>query len=97
MVEVCPTSNRRIAVIANPDHHPVHQFLAWRVPFVIGSDDPGPFYTTLADEISWVVDGAKLGPDAFEELAAQGWRYRSEVLSGRQHPSGSGPAVHPHN
>lgn len=84
VVEVCPTSNRRIGGIANPDHHPVHRFLAWRLPFVIGSDDPGIFDTTLADEIRWVVDAAKLGSGAFEELAAQGWRYRSEVLSGRE-------------
>ena len=96
VVEVCPTSNRRIAGIANPDHHPVHQFLAWRLPFVIGSDDPGIFDTTLADEISWVVDAAKLGSGAFEELVGRGWQYRSEVLSGREHTSGSGPAALPH-
>ena len=84
VVEVCPTSNRRIGGIDNSDHHPIHQFLEWDIPFVVASDDPGIFDTTLADEVRWVVDTAQLGPAAFEELAAQGWRYRSEVLSGRE-------------
>ena len=84
VVEVCPTSNRRIGGIDDPDHHPVHRFLDWGVPFVVGSDDPGIFDTTLADEIRWVVDTAQLDPAAFDEIAARGWRYRSEVLSGRE-------------
>ena len=84
VVEVCPTSNRRIGGIDDPDHHPVHRFLEWGVPFVVGSDDPGIFDTTLADEIRWVVDTAQLDPAAFDEIAARGWRYRSEVMSGRE-------------
>ena len=71
VVEACPTSNLRIGRITNPDHHPVHRFLEWRVPFVVGSDDPGIFDTTLADEIRWVVDAAKLGASAFDEIAAR--------------------------
>ena len=84
VVEVCPTSNRRIGRITNPDHHPVHQFLNWGVPFVVGSDDPGIFDTSVAEEISWIVEAAQLGPDAFDELASRAWRYRSEVLTGRE-------------
>ena len=84
VVEVCPTSNLRIGRITDPGHHPVHRFLEWGVPFVVGSDDPGTFDTTLADEIRWVVNAAKLGASAFEEIAAQSWQYKSEVLSGRE-------------
>jgi len=84
VVEVCPTSNRRIGGIASPDHHPVHRFLDWGLPMAIGSDDPGIFDTTLADEIRWVVETAGLGDGAFEDLAAQVWGYRSEVLTGRE-------------
>ena len=58
--------------------------MAWQVPFLIGSDDPGIFDTTLTAEIRWAVGAAQPGPEAFDELAAQAWRYRSEVLTGRE-------------
>ncbi len=83
IVEVCPTSNRRIGGISSPHHHPVHRFIENDVPFVVASDDPGIFDTTLADEIGWVVQAAGLGADAFDEIAERSWRYRSEVLTGR--------------
>ena len=84
VVEVCPTSNRRIGGITNSDNHPVHRFLSWSLPFVVGSDDAGIFDTTLADEIGWVVEAARLGEGAFDEIAGRAWRYRSDVLSGRE-------------
>jgi hypothetical protein len=83
IIEVWPTSNRRIGGISNSEHHPVHRFIENDVPFVVASDDPGIFGTTLADEIDWVVQAAGLGADAFEEIADRSWRYRSEVLTGR--------------
>jgi adenosine deaminase len=83
VVEVCPTSNRRIGDISDPEHHPVHRFLERGVPVVIGSDDPGIFGTTLAEEIDWVVHAAGLDDDARHDLVANGWRYRSEVMTGR--------------
>ena len=84
VVEVCPTSNRRIGGIADAAHHPVHRFLERGVPFVVSSDDPGIFGTTLRDELRWVADAVGLEPDAAQELAARSWRYRSEVLTGRE-------------
>ena len=83
VVEVCPTSNRRIGDIADPAHHPVHRFLDRGVPVVVSSDDPGIFGVTLADEIDWVVEPAGLDDDARRELVENGWRYRSEVMTGR--------------
>lgn len=83
VVEVCPTSNRRIGDIPDPDHHPVHRFLDRGVPVVVGSDDPGIFGVTLADEIDWVVEAAGLDDDARHDLIENAWRYRSEVLTGR--------------
>ena len=84
VVEVCPTSNRRIGGISEPAHHPVHRFLDHGVAFVVSSDDPGIFGTTLRDELRWVVDAAGLEPDAAHELADRAWRYRSEVRTGRE-------------
>lgn len=84
VVEVCPTSNRRIGGTTNPSQHPVLRFIENDVPFVVGSDDAGIFDVTLADEIEWVVKTADLGSGAFEEIASRSWRYRSEIITGRE-------------
>lgn len=84
VVEVCPTSNRRIGGLKEPFHHPVQQFISNGVPFVVSTDDPGVFDTTLADEIDWVIRAADLGPCSFDEIAERSWSYRSEVLVGRE-------------
>ncbi len=52
VVEVCPTSNLRIGGIADAQHHPVHRFIDAGVPFVVASDDPGIFDTTVRDELA---------------------------------------------
>lgn len=84
VIEVCPTSNRRIGGIVDPAHHPVHRFLAHGVPLVVSSDDPGIFGIDLAHELSWVSAAAALEPEEARELVASAWRHRSEVLSGRE-------------
>jgi adenosine deaminase len=83
VVEVCPTSNRRIGGIAEPSQHPVHRFIKNDVPFVVSTDDAGIFDVTLAEEIEWIVEAADLGSGAFEEIASRSWRYRSEIITGR--------------
>lgn len=83
VVEVCPTSNRRIGAIADAGHHPVHRFLEHGVPVVVGSDDPGIFGITLAEELDWIIRTAGLDADARQELIEASWRYRSEVMVGR--------------
>ncbi len=67
IVEVCPTSNRRIGGIADPAHHPVQRFLAHDLPFVIGADDPGIFGTGLREEIDWVIGAAGLPPGGLRD------------------------------
>lgn len=84
IVEICPTSNLRIGGISDPLHHPVHRFLDHGVPFVVASDDPGIFDTTVRDELEWVAREARLEPGAVEDLVERAWRSRSEVLSGRE-------------
>ena len=86
VVEVCPTSNLRIGGIADPLHHPVHRFLEAGVPFVVASDDPGIFDTTVRAELDWVAREAALEPGEIEALVERAWRSRSEVLSGREGP-----------
>jgi adenosine deaminase len=84
VVEVCPTSNRRIGGITDAAHHPVHRFLDAGLPVVVSSDDPGIFGTTLEAELQWVCDN--YDPESTElrdVLVRTAWESRSELLSGR--------------
>ncbi|QWF83756.1 hypothetical protein [Amycolatopsis sp. CA-230715] len=83
VVEVCPTSNRRIGGLVDPAHHPVHRFLSAGLPIVVSSDDPGIFGTTLAAELDWVCEHTGGGADLRRALLDTAWRSRSEVLTGR--------------
>ncbi len=84
VIEVCPTSNRRIGGISDPKHHPLVRFAASDVPFVIGTDDSGILDTTLEEEIRSAIEIAGLPKDAFDEIANRSWPSRSEVLAGRE-------------
>jgi adenosine deaminase len=83
-IEVCPTSNRLIGGMTDTSQHPVLRFIENDVPFVVSTDDAGIFDVTLAEEIEWVVKAADLGSGAFEEIASRSWRYRSEIITGRE-------------
>jgi adenosine deaminase len=54
------------------------------VPFVVASDDPGLFGTSPAEELEWVARHAGLDREALGEIARRAWRYRSEVMTGRE-------------
>lgn len=86
VIEVCPTSNRRIGGIADAQHHPVHRFLAAGLRVVVASDDPGIFGTTLQQELAWVQQNARLSDEEHRQLVLNAWLYRSEVLTGRERP-----------
>ena len=83
IIEVCPTSNRRIGGIVEDRYHPLRQFVDFGLPFVVGSDDPGIFDTTLSREIEFATAIADLPAQSFDEIAERSWRCRSEVLTGR--------------
>ncbi len=83
VIEVCPTSNRRIGGISNVGYHPLVQFVANDAPFVIASDDPGIFNTSLADEVESAIGIAGLPRDSYDEIVERSWLNRSEVLVGR--------------
>ena len=83
IIEVCPTSNRRIGGISDAQYHPIRQFVDFGVPFVVGTDDPGIFDTTLAREIESAIAIAELPLDSYGDIVERAWRCRSEVLTGR--------------
>lgn len=84
VIEVCPTSNRRIAGIVEDAHHPLHRFHEAGLRLVIASDDPGLFDIRLIDELDWVRRTLELAPEELDHLRQASWECRSEVLSGRQ-------------
>jgi len=96
VVEVCPTSNRRIGGIDYPARHPVSRFLKAGLPTVVCSDDPAVFGTTLRDELAWVGRTVDLSTRELGALAGRAWDFRSEVLSGRTSVGTSLPSRLPH-
>ncbi|MFD9961055.1 hypothetical protein [Amycolatopsis sp. NPDC058986] len=84
VVEVCPTSNRRIGGFTDPAQHPVHRFLSAGLPVVVSSDDPGIFDTTLSDELDWVCEHTGGGEDLRRTLLETARQSRSEALTGRE-------------
>ncbi len=87
VVEVCPTSNLRIGGIGDARHHPVHRFAERGVPFVVASDDPGIFGTTLREELDWVGGQLALDVAGLDSLGQRAWQHRSEVVAGRSEES----------
>ncbi|MAE71087.1 MAG: hypothetical protein CME06_11550 [Gemmatimonadetes bacterium] len=84
IIEVCPTSNRRLAGLTDDAHHPVHRFVEAGLPIAVASDDPGIFDTTLPDELEWVRRTLRWSKGEIEALARRSWGYRSEVLVGME-------------
>jgi adenosine deaminase len=84
VVEVCPTSNVRIGGLRNHSHHPIHRFAEEGVPFVVGSDDPGIFGTTLVEELAWAQRQLRLDQHALDRL-------RDGALAHRSHARRSSP------
>ncbi len=86
--EVAPILVFETSALSRSATSPARNYIIGRcwpsLPFVVGSDDAGVFDVTLADEIQWVVEAANLGSGAFEEIAARSWRYRSEIITGRE-------------
>jgi adenosine deaminase len=88
VVEVCPTSNRRIAGIRSWTHHPLHAFLDAQLPIVVSTDDPGVLGISLDEELDHACAVAGGGDELRRALVAAAWDSRSEVLTGRLAPAG---------
>jgi hypothetical protein len=86
VIEVCPTSNRRIGGIEDSAHHPIHRFLSAGLRVVVSSDDPGIFGTDLPAELDWVCGQAGEPGGLRGQLVGAAWQSRSEILSGRTTP-----------
>jgi aminodeoxyfutalosine deaminase len=53
-LDVCPSSNVALGLVADLDHHPFARLWSAGVPVTVGSDDPPFFGTRLTDELEHV-------------------------------------------
>jgi len=71
-IEVCPTSNLAAHLgLKSFEQHPIGRLIEENVPFVICSDDPGIFGTTLRKEISRIAQAKHLDANQITESANQ--------------------------
>eukprot|EP00455_Lapot_gusevi_P054595 TRINITY_DN8780_c0_g1_i1.p1 TRINITY_DN8780_c0_g1~~TRINITY_DN8780_c0_g1_i1.p1 ORF type:complete len:487 (+),score=70.35 TRINITY_DN8780_c0_g1_i1:52-1461(+) len=83
VIEVCPTSNRLIGV--PPDQwHPARRFRDFGLPFLVCTDNPGLMNLTLEGEFEWLQQHLELSEAEMQSCKANGWRFRSELCSGRE-------------
>ena len=73
-VEICPISNRLTNAVPKGMHHPVREFMAHGVPFVIGSDNPQVHHRPLsADYLEFLNETGST--DVIDQMFATQRRY----------------------
>jgi adenosine deaminase len=56
LLELCPTSNVRTAIVADLEHHPIRELYERGIPVTVSSDDPLPFFTSIEREYRLLVE-----------------------------------------
>ncbi|HEX6509323.1 MAG TPA: adenosine deaminase [Chloroflexota bacterium] len=56
LLELCPTSNVRTAIVPSLAEHPIRWLYDQGVPVAVSSDDPLPFFTTIERECRLLVE-----------------------------------------
>lgn len=69
-LEVCPSSNVALGVVASVAEHPLPRLLELGVPVSLGSDDPPLFGTTLVDEYRRCAHAFGWGADELLAIAS---------------------------
>ncbi len=73
VLEVCPSSNEALGVVASVAEHPVRRLIASGVPVTVATDDPTLFSTDLVREHVRLVCEAAVSPDRLYEAAGRGF------------------------
>ena len=68
-LDVCPTSNVALKVVADLDSHPIRELVSAGVRVTVNSDDPPMFGTTLTDEYRFLVRHFGYDADGVERIA----------------------------
>jgi hypothetical protein len=82
VIEICPTSNLRIAGLGAMRNHPVQRFVRAGLNVVVGTDDPGILRTDMGCELS-LLQEAGLEPMEIQRMVDNSFSAKSERLSGR--------------
>jgi adenosine deaminase len=56
LLELCPTSNVRTAIVPDLAHHPIRRLFDMGIPVAVSSDDPLPFFTAIEREYRLLVE-----------------------------------------
>lgn len=86
LLEVCPTSNALLGVVAGLDEHPLPELLAAGVRLCINTDDPGWFATDLTSEL-------RIGSELFAIDEAEHLRLQRDALDASFAPADVRAAV----
>jgi len=73
-LEVCPTSNLRLGIYPDIEHHPMRRLYEAGVIVTINSDDPPLFNTTLNSEVALLHSGFDFPLDTIDEIILNGVR-----------------------
>lgn len=74
-LEVCPTSNIKLNLFPDIEHHPMRRLYEAGVAVTINSDDPPLFNTTLNQEVALLHSGFHFDLDTIDEIILNGVRY----------------------
>jgi aminodeoxyfutalosine deaminase len=74
-LEVCPTSNLRLGIVASYAEHPLRRLFEAGVPITVNSDDPALFATTLTGELALLSDPYGLDAAALDDIILNGVRH----------------------
>jgi aminodeoxyfutalosine deaminase len=74
-LDVCPTSNVCLGVVASLADHPLRRLHEAGVPVTVNSDCPPMFGSTLSDEVALLGDAMGLDAAAVDEIVTNGLRY----------------------
>jgi adenosine deaminase len=75
-LEFCPTSNLRLGVVQDLEHHPIRRAHALGMSFSINTDDPGPFGCTMASEMELCARAFGFTAADRATIRANAWRAR---------------------
>lgn len=84
IIEVCPTSNIRIAGLKSAKNHPLLRFLKKGIPTIIGTDDPGILKTTLPGEYDLIKSWEGIEDQHIDELIKTASKATAAIISGRK-------------
>ena len=73
VLEVCPSSNLALGVVADLEDHPVAAFVDAGVACVVATDDPTLFRTTLSAEFERLHGATGLSPEVLGPMAERGF------------------------